>query len=136
MMRHRRNLRPSRGMPAGRKGSASPPAFAFGARGAAYRVLHDYKTSGRFVSQLLDDLARQAPEFQSQRPLALELVSGVVRRRATLDALLAPHVRRPRHRIEGELWTILQLGAYQLAFLDSVPAYAAINETVGLAKGV
>ena len=41
---------------------------------------------------------------------------------------------RPRHRIEGELWTLLQLGTYQLAFLDAIPPYAAVNETVLLAK--
>lgn len=107
------------------------------ARNAAFRVLSQYKNQGRFVSQLLDETLARAPDFRSdERRLAVELMNGVVRRRATLDALIEPHVARPRHRIEGELWTLLQLGTYQLAFLDAIPSYAAVHETVALAKEV
>jgi 16S rRNA (cytosine967-C5)-methyltransferase len=103
----------------------------------AFAVLSEYKNSGRFVSQLLDQTLARTPDFSAdERRLAVELINGVVRRQATLDALLTPHVARPRHRIEGELWTLLQLGTYQLVFLDSIPPYAAVNETVSLAKQV
>jgi 16S rRNA (cytosine967-C5)-methyltransferase len=110
---------------------------ALEARSAAFAVLSQYKSGGRFVSQLLDERLARAPDFRSEeRRLAVELINGVVRRRLTLDSILTPHVARPRHRIEGELWTLLQLGAYQLAFLDAIPLYAAVNETVALAKQV
>jgi 16S rRNA (cytosine967-C5)-methyltransferase len=105
------------------------------ARGIAFQVLSQYKQGGRFVSKLLDESLSNVADFHAEdRRLAVELINGVVRRRATLDALITPHVARPRHRIEGELWTLLQLGTYQLAFLDTIPAYAAVNETVALAK--
>jgi 16S rRNA (cytosine967-C5)-methyltransferase len=121
-----RQRRIPRGTIAGR-----PPA----ARDVAFAVLSEYKNSGRFVSQLLDRTLASSPDFSpDERRLAVELINGVVRREATLDALLAPHVARPRHRIEGELWTLLQLGAYQLVFMDAIPQYAAVNETVALAK--
>jgi 16S rRNA (cytosine967-C5)-methyltransferase len=107
------------------------------ARGIAFQVLSQYKHDGRFVAKLLDDALSKGADFQpEERRLAVELINGVVRRRATLDALITPHVTRPRHRIEGELWTLLQLGTYQLAFLDAIPAYAAVNETVAVAKGI
>lgn len=107
------------------------------ARGVAFAVLSEYKASSRFVSQLLDAEVLRLGDFSSEeRRLAVELVNGVVRRQATLDALILPHCRRPRHRIEGELWTLLQLGTYQLAFLDAIPGYAAVNETVELAGAV
>lgn len=107
------------------------------ARGIAFDVLSRHKQGGRFVSKLLDESLSSVPDFHSEdRRLAVELINGVVRRRATLDALITPHVARPRHRIEGELWTLLQLGTYQLAFLDAIPAYAAVNETVALAKAI
>jgi 16S rRNA (cytosine967-C5)-methyltransferase len=107
------------------------------ARGIAFDVLSRHKQAGRFVAKLLDESLAKAAKIRAEdRRLAVELINGVVRRRATLDALITPHVARPRHRIEGELWTLLQLGTYQLAFLDTVPAYAAVNETVTLAKAV
>ncbi len=104
-------------------------------RRVAFTVLSQHKNEGRFVSQLLEHELAQTPGFPSdERRLAVELINGVVRRRLTLDTLLLPHVSRPRHRIEGELWTLLQIGTYQLAFLDAIPPYAAVNETVLLAK--
>src|ERR1700685_1448522 len=107
------------------------------ARSIAFDVLSEYKDSGRFVSQLFRQMMEGTPNVPpSDRTLAAELINGVVRRRATLDAILEPHVARPRHRIEGKLWTLLQLGAYQLALLDGVPHYAAVNETVSLARQV
>jgi 16S rRNA (cytosine967-C5)-methyltransferase len=107
------------------------------AREAAFVVLSEYKNGGRFVAALLEPFFNEsALASADERRLAVELTNGVVRREAALDAILRPHVARPRHRIEGELWTLLQLGAYQLVFLDSIPAYAAVNETVALARSI
>jgi 16S rRNA (cytosine967-C5)-methyltransferase len=112
-------------------------AHVHNARQAAFVVLSEYKNGGRFIAALLEPLLKSdALASPDERRLAVELTHGIVRREATLDALLQPHVQRPRHRIEGELWTLLQLGVYQLVFLDAIPAYAAVNETVALAKAI
>ena len=68
------------------------------------------------------------------RPFISELVNGVVRRQATLDALLAAFVTRPRYSIEDQLWTLLQVGLYQLVFMHGVPVHAAVHETVELGR--
>lgn len=68
------------------------------------------------------------------RPFISELVNGVVRRQATLDALLGAFVTRPRYSIEDQLWTLLQLGLYQLVFMHGVPVHAAVHETVDLGR--
>jgi len=68
------------------------------------------------------------------RRLVTELVNGVVRRQSTLDAILEKYVSRSRIEIEGRLWTLLQLGTYQIALMTSVPVHAAVDETVELAK--
>ena len=65
-----------------------------------------------------------------------QLVLGVTRRRATLDALVTPFVTRPAHAVEDRLWDVLHLGAYQLAFLNGVPPHAAVHESVELAAHV
>jgi 16S rRNA (cytosine967-C5)-methyltransferase len=68
------------------------------------------------------------------RPFISEMVNGVVRRQATLDALLGAYVTRPRYSIEDQLWTLLQLGLYQLVFMHGVPPHAAVHETVELGR--
>jgi 16S rRNA (cytosine967-C5)-methyltransferase len=63
-----------------------------------------------------------------------ELVYGMLRRRAWLDAMLADRVKGGLARLDPDLTDLLRLGAYQLLRMGSVPAYAAIAQTVELAK--
>lgn len=68
------------------------------------------------------------------RRFTRELVYGMLRRRAWLDALLESRVRGGLSRLDADVHDLLRLGAYQLLFFRSVPAYAAIAQTVELAK--
>jgi len=63
-----------------------------------------------------------------------ELVYGMLRRRARLDAYLDQRVRGGSVRLDADLHDLLRLGAAQLLQMQSVPAYAAIAQTVELAK--
>lgn len=63
-----------------------------------------------------------------------ELVWGTLRKRGWLDHLLAPRVRGGIARLDADLSDLLRLGVYQLLYMGSVPAYAAIAQTVELAK--
>lgn len=65
---------------------------------------------------------------------AHELAYGVLRRRATLDAQLTERVRGGLVRLDPDLADLLRVGAYQLLHMRSVPPYAAIAQTVELAK--
>lgn len=68
------------------------------------------------------------------RRFTRELVYGMLRRRAWLDTLLDARVRGGLGRLDPEVHDLLRLGAYQLLYMRSVPAYAAIAQTVELAK--
>jgi 16S rRNA (cytosine967-C5)-methyltransferase len=63
-----------------------------------------------------------------------ELVYGMLRRRARLDAYLDARVRGGIVRLDADLLDLLRLGGAQLLHMESVPAYAAIAQTVELAK--
>ncbi|MDQ3998437.1 MAG: 16S rRNA (cytosine(967)-C(5))-methyltransferase RsmB, partial [Gemmatimonadota bacterium] len=63
-----------------------------------------------------------------------ELVYGMLRRRSWIDAVLGDRVRGGIARLDADLTDLLRLGAYQLLFMGSVPAYAGIAQTVELAK--
>jgi 16S rRNA (cytosine967-C5)-methyltransferase len=72
----------------------------------------------------------------AERGLATELVYGVLRRRARLDRALEAFASRGLAGLDPRVRTALRVGAYQLLFLDRVPAYAAVNETVEACKGL
>ncbi|HEY2848946.1 MAG TPA: 16S rRNA (cytosine(967)-C(5))-methyltransferase RsmB, partial [Gemmatimonadaceae bacterium] len=63
-----------------------------------------------------------------------ELVYGMLRHRAWLDAVIGERVRGGLARLDPDLIDLLRLGAQQLFHMGSVPAYAAIGQTVELAK--
>jgi 16S rRNA (cytosine967-C5)-methyltransferase len=63
-----------------------------------------------------------------------ELVYGTLRLRARLDHLLAGHVRRGLESLDADVLDALRLGAYQIREMSSVPVYAAVSQTVELAR--
>ena len=77
---------------------------------------------------------RAAPLDARDRRWTQELIYGMLRRRAMLDALLSERVRGGLVRLDPDLSDLLRLGAYQLLHMRSVPAYAAIAQTVELTK--
>ena len=88
------------------------------------------------AGQLLDAaFDRRAAALDARdRRWTQELVWGMLRRRGFIDHLLAPRVRGGIARLDGDLADLLRLGTYQLFHMGSVPPYAAIAQTVELAK--
>lgn len=104
------------------------------AREAALRVLEEHRVSGMWVSDLLDRVFRESGLPAAERGLATEISCGVIRRQATLDAILKTLVARPADQVEVSLWTILRIGVYQIVMCDGIPSHAAVHETVELCK--
>ena len=66
--------------------------------------------------------------------LAARLLYGVVQNRMLLDYDLSQVVSGGLGRLQPVVRDILRLGAYQILFLDKIPASAAVNEAVEQAK--
>jgi 16S rRNA (cytosine967-C5)-methyltransferase len=101
------------------------------ARGAAAEVLTDLR-AGELLDGAFD--RRTARLDPRDRRWTRELVYGMLRRRSWLDALLDDRVRGGLAKLDPDLIDLLRLGAYQLLAMGSVPPYAAIGQTVELAK--
>lgn len=63
-----------------------------------------------------------------------ELVYGVLENKILIDYYIDKLVASGARKIKSQPLVLLRMGIYQLEFMDSVPKYAAINETVKLAK--
>jgi 16S rRNA (cytosine967-C5)-methyltransferase len=66
--------------------------------------------------------------------LATELVLGVLRWQRLLDFMIDRQLKKPASTADIEVRIALRLGAYQLLFLDRIPARAAVHESVELVK--
>ncbi len=104
------------------------------ARELAAELLYRTRSTGPFLSDLFDDYAAGSGLDARDRHLAHELAGGVVRHRRTLDCVVNAYSRRPLAKSPPALRLLVRLGAYQLVFLDRIPAHAAVDCTVEQAK--
>ena len=103
------------------------------ARAAALEVLRQVGR-GRRLDLALGASARGLSP--ADRRWLHELVYGVTRLRGRLDHLLDLHVRGGLARPSSPLRDVLRSGAYQLLYMRSVPAYAAVSQSVEQARSV
>ena len=132
-----------RGRP-GARGGARGSRIAGGARPSparevAARVLERVETDLGFADTALDAALTAGGLEPRDAALATELTFGTLRWQRYLDWILAPHSRRRLESLDPRVRVLLRMTAYQIAFLERVPAFAAVNDAVtlsGRAPGV
>jgi len=104
------------------------------ARAGAFEVL-SLVEEGAYANLALDKYLEGTGKSLSRvdRNFLAELVLGTVKYKLYLDWIIDRLVQRSS-RLKPGPRNLLRLGFYQLCFMDRVPASAATNETVNLAK--
>lgn len=102
------------------------------ARAAAYEVLRRVFEEDAYADRALRTASEGLDD--RDRALARRLAFGSVQRVRTLDHAIETLGRRPVRKLDAPVLAALRLGAYQLAYLDGVPRYAAVNESVELVR--
>jgi 16S rRNA (cytosine967-C5)-methyltransferase len=111
---------------------ASRPATVSPARATAFVVLQRVFEDDAYADRALR--AAAADLDARDRALAQRLSYGAVQRVRTLDHAIETLGRRRVARLDAPVRAALRLGAYQLAFVDGVARYAAVNESVELVR--
>ncbi|SDZ74848.1 16S rRNA (cytosine967-C5)-methyltransferase [Desulfuromusa kysingii] len=102
-------------------------------RRAVYEILQRV-ADGAFADVMLDTILSRSKLEARDRRLVTELVYGILRLQGRIDFALAQFCNQPLQRLQPEVLWLLRLGTYQLLELDRVPAHAAVNSTVELAR--
>jgi 16S rRNA (cytosine967-C5)-methyltransferase len=102
------------------------------ARRAAFDVLRRVFEDDAYADRALRSVAEGLDE--RDRALATRLAYGAVQRVRTLDHAIGELGGRPVAKLDAPVRAALRLGAYQLGFVDGVPRYAAVNESVELVR--
>jgi 16S rRNA (cytosine967-C5)-methyltransferase len=106
--------------------SASPT------RRVAQRVLIRVFEEGAYADRAFS--AEAAGLDSRDRAFAQRIAYGAIQRVRTLDHALNEIGGRPVAELDVPVRAALRLGAYELGFLDGVPARASVNEAVELAR--
>ncbi len=123
-------------MPGPGEPAATPPSAPRrgSARGVAVEILRRVEHDAAYPDPLLESLPARAGLDVRDRALTTEIVYGTLRWQRWLDWHLGRVSRRPVAELPGWLRALLRASAYQLAFLDRIPARAVVHEAVELAK--
>jgi 16S rRNA (cytosine967-C5)-methyltransferase len=97
------------------------------------KILNEYEKEKAFINLLLktelkDDLDSRDKGFIT------EIVYGVVRNKRFLDYKISKYSKTKVNKLSIPLLNILRIGFYQIYFMDKVPEFAIINESVKLAE--
>jgi len=105
---------------------------ASAARRIALRTLVRVFDEGAYADRAF---ATEAAELDPRdRAFAQRLAYGAIQRVRTLDQVLEQVGGRPVGGLDVPVRAALRLGAYELGFMDSVPARASVNEAVELVR--
>lgn len=102
------------------------------ARQIAYEVVRRVFEEDAYADRVFRAAAEGLDE--RDRAFAMQLAYGTVQHARTLDHAIETLGKRPVRKLDPAVRAALRLGAYQLAFMDSVPLHAAVNESVELVR--
>jgi 16S rRNA (cytosine967-C5)-methyltransferase len=102
------------------------------ARGVAYEVVRRVFEEDAYADRVFRAAAERLEP--RDRAFAMQLAYGTVQRVRPLDHAIGTLGRRPVRKLDPPVLAALRIGAYQLAYMGSVPAHAAVNESVELVR--
>jgi len=100
------------------------------ARFAAFEILQKIETEKSFSSVLLPIYEEELST--KDRALCHILTLGVLRKKLYLDRLIEEFTKKKPEKFDLAVLLALRIGLFQILFLDKIPAYSAINESVNL----
>lgn len=100
-------------------------------RRCAHASLTKIERCGRYSNLEIDASLKNADTMSpADRGLYTRLVYGVIERRLTLDHIISQYSSKSVDTLDLETLCGLRLGVYQLVYMDRIPDFAAVSETV------
>ena len=101
-------------------------------REAAYKALLAIERGGSYSNLELSKML--ASGGLSNKGFIREIVYGVTENKIYLDYILDKFIKKGAAKTKLQALIILRMGVYQILYMNSVPNYAAVNESVALAR--
>ncbi len=102
------------------------------AREIAFKVLGDIEKNKNYSNMSINKHFKELEIKDQDRGFTTELIYGVIENRNYLDYVMNKLSKMKAEKMQMHVRIFLEMGIYQILFLDSVSDYAAVNETVNL----
>ena len=110
------------------------PTLYAGVRGIAVKVLNRIDRTDAYLDKMLEIEMKTAELSGVDKALLFEIVHGVIRWLGRIDWILNGFYKGQFSKCIPNVKNSMRVALYQILFLDKVPHYAAVNESVEFVK--
>lgn len=101
-------------------------------RKEVFNLLLRVYSSGAYSNIALDTMLKKGDYSKQDKAFGSALFYGVLERKISLDEIIKRITKGKK--LDSEVKTALQMGLYQIIYMNSVPEFSAVNESVSLLK--
>tara|TARA_S200000501_G_scaffold371148_1_gene413641 strand:- start:1 stop:1332 length:1332 start_codon:yes stop_codon:yes gene_type:complete len=105
-------------------------------RKLAWEIIFKAFDEDRRLSEVTQEKLVKINLSDREKRFTIDLIQGTIRMRGRLEWELKQVYKNDWHNLILKVKILLWIGAYQISYMDSVPAYAAVSTSVALAKGI
>ena len=103
-------------------------------RHLALSILMKTESEGAYSNIEINKTFAAADIDSRGKAFVTNIVYGVLQNKIRLDYIISQFSKLPMKKITDDVKNILRMGLYQLIFMDKVPEYAVVNESIKLVR--
>lgn len=103
-------------------------------REAAFWSVKDFMKKGTFAHKSLSHCLSKQKLSHLDRQLAFQIAYGSIQRKLSLDLIAKKLTNKKKVKLKVKEKALLHTALYQLIFLDKIPFYAVLSESLKLAR--
>ncbi len=104
-------------------------------RHEAYKIVVKVLSKNVFSDKMLHQMSKKIQAVNENADLLYVLVKGIIKMQNNLDYIASLYTDPQKYATTNKkIKVLVYMGLYQLLYCDNIPEYAAVNETVTLAK--
>lgn len=101
----------------------------------AYKIIVKVLSKNLFSDKLLQQMSKRLQVANENADLLYALVKGIIKMQSNLEYIASLYADPKKFTTTSKkIKIIIYMGLYQILYCDSIPEYAAVHETVSLAK--
>lgn len=100
-------------------------------RFSAIKIIFNVTEKNSFANVEISKILRENNFSDLDRRFLTELVHGTLKKISSIDWIIEKFVEK---KIDKKVLSVLRLGVFQIFFTDKIPKFAAVNESVEIAK--
>jgi 16S rRNA (cytosine967-C5)-methyltransferase len=103
-------------------------------REVAFFILNEYLRTKNPLKNIINNKFLIFKPSSRDKRFMSKIIKGTIRYLLKIDFCIDLFSSKPTERMDYSVLNILRMGVYQLAYMDRVPSYSVVNESVEIAK--